>query len=170
MLHTKGFIFMGCGTVSLGYYILHFKTTWWSHLQGQNFPFKPCCLKISSTNDPVTWHHIPQEWRPQMNCRKSLRTHLLQTRIWISISLYKTTHYFFNNFYSHKIHHYTPSITSPVYQYLEKTLLQIRKVYIKTFCENHVCLAFLKMLMYNILSTNPYAYWTWNTEYCTQLS
>lgn len=59
LLHIESFIFLGCRTMSLGDYVQHFETARWSHLQGQNAPFEPHCLKASGTNHPVMWHHIP---------------------------------------------------------------------------------------------------------------
>lgn len=34
----------------------------------------PCCLKMFDTCHPVTWHHIPEEQRPQLHFYKTLQT------------------------------------------------------------------------------------------------
>jgi hypothetical protein len=46
-----------------------YETVSQSHLQGSNIQWK----SLQSTFDPMTWCHIPEEWRPQIHHCKSLK-------------------------------------------------------------------------------------------------
>ena len=57
-----------------------YKAAYWSYHQ-ENWTFPPLqtwllsCLKMRVTNYPVSWCHILEKWRPQLQSWKTLKTH-----------------------------------------------------------------------------------------------